>query len=125
MYKLLDYLGVKSRSKLKFDSVRSNRSRKPVYHRMQLKLNWLTAALGSHYSAEDQRNVLEGVKDSTIRKSILKTLYTVTRYNCRSNKTYRMDPEIKTVLSQYYTRENAGLSDLTGIDLKQYWKLDV
>ena len=100
---------------------RTNSARVPAFHRVQLVLNELRKIFGARYSAEDQYDVTIQKDKSFIARFMIKNINLLSSYNLRRKKYKKIDNKIRSLMQEYYRRENRGLSELVEIDLKKYW----
>ena len=119
--KILRFLNVQGEIEIVSTTERTNRARVPVFHRSQLILNEFKKIIGARYSAEDQHDVTANMDVSFICKYLIRVINKISSHNFRRTKYKKNDNELRTLLQEYYSRENDNLSELIGIDVGRYW----
>ena len=121
--RILQFLNVEGEVDIATLTEKTNRAKVPVFHRGQLVLNDLCKILGTRYSAEDQYDVTANNDMNYISRFLIKIIDLLSSYNFRRTKYKEIDDGLRSLLQEYYRRENNNLSELIGIDISRYWGL--
>lgn len=121
--RILQFLNVEGEVDIATSTEKTNRAKVPVFHRGQLVLNNLCKILDARYSAEDQYDVTANNDVNYISQFLIRIIDLLSSYNFRRTKYKKIDDDLRSLLQEYYRRENNNLSELIGIDISKYWGL--
>lgn len=118
---ILQFLNVDGKIDVQTSNEKTNRANVPLFPRTQFIINAVRKNLGARYAAEDQFNVTTHEDKPFFRRILSQTLDYVSKHNFRKSTYTKMDKKIRSLLEEYYQRENRNLTKTIGIDVKKYW----